>query len=175
MISNIFNSSFLISLTIYCFIAISIFFIWFKLINVENDIRILNNRINKVNTINNSSIISPNSIKYNSIPNIKLDDIIMNEVFSCCDKNSCKIPEVAKEIPPENPIEVQDVKPVEIFDLKSIENDKSSEIGSSKINNKKKLQKLHLDDLKEKCSHLNLNTDGTKSELIERLIKNEIS
>lgn len=176
MISKILNSSFLISLTIYIFITISIFFIWFKLINLENDIRILNNRINKLNTINNSCI-SPNSIKMNSIPNIKIDDIIMNEVFSCCDINSIKKKkedyesnEISVEIPEEKPVE----KTIEIFDLKSNDNDIESEI-SLKTTNKKKLQKLHLDNLKEKCSNLNLNTDGNKSELIERILKYEQS
>ena len=71
----------------------------------------------------------------------------------------------------------KDVPPVkeEIFDLKKevINDDKESVISSNNLN-KKKLLKWNLDKLKEKCEQLDLPTDGTKAQLIERILEKEI-
>ena len=59
----------------------------------------------------------------------------------------------------------------EVFDLKKDENDN---VSVSSCTNKKKLAKLNLDGLKQKCTELNLQTDGTKNELIERILNADI-
>ena len=46
--------------------------------------------------------------------------------------------------------------------------DNQSIISSS--NNKKKLQKLNLEKLKEKCQELGLSQEGSKANLIDRII-----
>ena len=38
-----------------------------------------------------------------------------------------------------------------------------------------KLQKLNLDKLKEKCLELELNPEGTKSQLIDRILEKELN
>ena len=59
-----------------------------------------------------------------------------------------------------------------IFDLKKeiINDDKESVISSNAVT-KKKLQKLNLDKLKDKCTELNISADGTKSQIIDRIIE----
>ena len=63
-----------------------------------------------------------------------------------------------------------------IFDLKKemIMDDKESIMSSNNLT-KKKLSKLNLDKLKEKCIELELNTEGTKAQLIDRILEKEMS
>jgi len=59
-----------------------------------------------------------------------------------------------------------------IFDLKKeiLNDDKESIISSNNIT-KKKLQKLNLDKLKEKCLELNISSEGSKAQIIDRIIE----
>lgn len=59
-----------------------------------------------------------------------------------------------------------------IFDLKKevINDDKESIISSNALT-KKKLQKLNLDKLKEKCVELAISQDGSKAQLIDRIME----
>ena len=61
-----------------------------------------------------------------------------------------------------------------IFDLKKevIMDDKESVLSTNNLP-KKKLLKLNLDRLKEKCTELSLPTEGTKAQLIERILEKE--
>jgi hypothetical protein len=95
----------------------------------------------------------------------------MNEVFSYCNNNPIELP-IAEHVK----IEEADVEPepeIEnkvIFDLKK--EDVVDNVSTVSLT-KKKLSKLNLDSLKQKCTELNLQTEGTKNELIERILNNE--
>ena len=59
-----------------------------------------------------------------------------------------------------------------VFDLKKeiIVDDKESIVSENNFT-KKKLQKLNLDKLKDKCEELNISHDGTKSQIIDRIME----
>jgi len=195
MIFSFFNNSFLIYIMTYTFIFISLFYIWFKLINIENDINELYQKVNKI-FMNPCQLPRFNNSKINN-NNFNVDDLIMKDVFNCCGENPCKIKipktnniiideeividkstnnEITDEITNEITDEITDIKNTnEIFDLKKndIENDKESDI-STKTSTKKKLQKLNLDSLKEKCINLNLSNEGTKADLIDRILNTDV-
>lgn len=191
MISFLKNCNF-INLIPQIFIFFLILYLWFKIIALESNVFLLEQKLKKDNNIN-----SPTSCSFNkcNIPmpppppphinmnpenfnSFNMDDMIMNEVFNYPHKTpNIKLP-VAEHVhikieessddnnaDPEPPIKN------EVFDLKKDDNDNISV--SSGIN-KKKLSKLNLDGLKQKCTELNLQTDGTKSELIDRIINADI-
>jgi hypothetical protein len=119
-----------------------------------------------------------------------LTEIIMNEVFNNenkknCSNGKCKVvvePEI-NEIDldaimktevintQETSVKTSDEQSTVIFDLKKevVMNDAESVVSGGGQLTKKRLLKLNLDKLKEKCVELNLSTDGTKAQLIERI------
>ncbi len=81
--------------------------------------------------------------------------------------------EVPKK-PPSSEKEIQKEPLKEVQKEPEREQPDETESISSNINvmNKKKLQKLNLDKLKEKCMELGLSVEGTKAQLIDRLLEN---
>lgn len=169
----------------------------YKLFIVENDLFIVNEKINKIELEFNNPNGSYESLNTanNTKENFNLTDIIMNEVFNTpsnknknCSVNgvcsmsdgSCKREEPASSIDldldtmidKEVVYDKEEEKEKKVlFDLKKeiIVDDKESVI--SENNTKRKLQKLNLDKLKEKCVELNLSTEGTKAQLIDRILQ----
>ena len=170
----------------------------YKLFIVENDLFIVNEKIGKIELEfsnpngNYSSVNTTNNTK----ENFNLTDIIMNEVFNTssnknkqCSNGVCTMASKIDEssctsastidIDIDNIIDKEVVTETEegekekkvVFDLKKeiIVDDKESVI--SENNTKRKLQKLNLDKLKEKCVELNLSSEGTKAQLIDKILQ----
>lgn len=160
-------------------------YVIYKIFIIDNDLFILNDKLNKIEMeIGNSSFVKSTSDKNHTF---NLTDIIMNEVFnndkpekSYCSDNKCKIkkPDV-NEIDIDEVINIETVNPIStslnteepIFDLKKevINNDNESIISGGIQITKKKLMKLSLDKLKEKCNDLNLSSEGTKAQIVDRI------
>jgi len=189
------NINYFIYLICIFIILLLLTYLIYKLFIIENDIYIINEKLNKIEL----EFGHPDSIKSNTLSNdnknFNLTEIIMNEVFnsdkrcekSVCHNNSCIINPIHNEetnsIDIDNIIkndiitEIQDDVKIEnkeneiIFDLKKeLLNTDNESVNSGEIQiTRKKLHKLNLDKLKEKCINLNLSTEGTKSQLIDRI------
>jgi hypothetical protein len=160
------------------FILLIVIYLIYKIFVFETEVFILNEKMTKLELeLNNSD--TTNTCKINN--NVKLSDddlnvseIIMNEIFNDTNMNVNANANVEKPIVVDIDIEK---KQEEVFDLKK-ETKKEEEIElesiSSNVNNtnKKKLLKLNLDKLKEKCTEMGLSTDGTKTQLIDRILDN---
>lgn len=147
-----------------------IMYVVYKIFILENDIYILNDRINKIEVEYGMSSVNNQPTRSNIIypptsQEIDMSEMIMNEIFN----DKIDIIDIDKMEDP--PVKEEEV----IFDLKKevINDDKESVISSNNLN-KKKLLKWNLDKLKEKCDQLDLPTDGTKAQLIERILEKEI-
>lgn len=167
------NMNNLIQYIIMFLILLLIIYLIYKIFIVENDVYILNERLSKIELqINNSShtIIENSELDNNDI---EMANVFMKEVFTnptCKNKiseeeepSTIDIDEIIKEDIPESKEELFDLKK----DIITTE-DNTSIISSS--NNKKKLQKLNLDKLKEKCQEMGLSQEGTKANLIEKIL-----
>lgn len=174
------------------FIVCLLIYVIYKIFILENDLYVINDKLAKIELeySGNTEVIYGNN-NHNNVQSqkarnydINMNEIIMNTVFS--DNNpiattsieSTNISEVDiididKMILKEDPVEItEDVPP--IFDLKKeVINDDKESIISTNANTKKKLLKLNLDRLKEKCNEYELSTDGTKAQLIERILEKE--
>ena len=183
------NINYIFYFCIIAFVLLILTYIIYKLFILEADIYIIYEKINKIELefSGNGSGTNNNSCCINNNKSHNLSEIIMNEVFNS--QNS-----VLNEQENVKDIDVIDIdnlinndKPTTnetddklIFDLKkeiTSVNDNESVISSTNNNNqltKKKLQKMNLDKLKEKCSELELSIEGTKSQLIDRIV-NELN
>jgi len=183
------NANYLIYFFCIFVILILLTYLIYKLFIIENDLFIVNEKINKIELEINHD--NKNNYNYNDNENIKdinLSEIIMNEVFNsndntCFDINKCKINDDAHSIDidtiindetiikttEDNNNEKVEEKKV-LFDLKKeiIMDDKESIISENTLT-KKKLQKLNLDKLKDKCNEYQLSTEGTKAQLVDRI------
>lgn len=140
-------------------------YVIYKIFILENDIYILNDRLNKIEIEYGGN--HSNYPQNTNTQEIDMSEMIMNEIFN--DKIDIididKIEDVISPIKDDN---------VVIFDLKKevINDDKESVISSNNLT-KKKLLKLNLDKLKEKCGELEISIDGTKAQLIDRILEKE--
>jgi hypothetical protein len=165
MISRLlFNVNNLIYYLFMLFILCILVYLIYKIFLIENDLYMINDKIYKLEMENGQCNIPKNKLT----TDLNVNEFIMNQIF---DDNE----------PVENIdiIEINDDQPeikIEepIFDLKKevIMDDKES-IMSTSNSNKKKLLKLNLDKLKEKCTELGVNTEGTKAQLIEKILEKE--
>jgi len=185
------NINYIFYFCIIAFVLLILTYIIYKIFILEADIYIIYEKLNKIevefsgNGNNNSCCMNTNNKSH------KLSEIIMNEVFNSqnsvlnqeeCNKDTIDIIDIDNLINNDTPITKETDDSTEdkvLFDLKkdvtTIINDNESVISSS--NNqltKKKLQKMNIDKLKEKCSELDLSTDGTKSQLIDRIVNKEV-
>jgi len=182
------NANYLIYFFCIFVILILLTYLIYKVFIVENDLFILNEKINRFELEFNNPNSTLGSVCAKE--NFNLSDIIMNEVFNskpCNSSGVCKMSfnkqeDVANEIDIDidNIIDKNDVievveektKDENLFDLKKeivVDDVESSVI--SENNTKRKLQKLNLDKLKEKCTELNLSTEGTKAQLVNRILE----
>lgn len=158
------NMNNLIQYIIMFLILLLIIYLIYKIFILDTDVYILNERLSKIELQFNK----PKSIEKTNFNNEEIDiaNNIMNEIFINQNEepSSIDIDEIIKK---------DDNPPVkeEIFDLKKdvINADDNQSILSSS-NNKKKLQKLNLEKLKEKCNELGLSQEGTKANLIDRIL-----
>lgn len=158
------NMNNLIQYIIMFLILLLIIYLIYKIFILDTDVYILNERLSKIEIQFNKPI----SIEKTNFNNEEIDiaNNIMNEIFINQNEepSSIDIDEIIKK---------DDNPPVkeEIFDLKKdvINADDNQSILSSS-NNKKKLQKLNLEKLKEKCNELGLSQEGTKANLIDRIL-----
>jgi hypothetical protein len=147
-------------------ILLLIIYLIYKIFILDTEVYIINERLSKIELQFNK----PKSIEKTTFNNEEIDiaNNFMNEIFinkeADEEPSSIDIDEIIKK---------DDNPPVkeEIFDLKKdVMNvdDNQSIISSS--NNKKKLQKLNLEKLKDKCQELGLSQEGSKANLIDRII-----
>lgn len=151
----------------YFILILFLVFLAYKYLYLEQSIYIITNKLNKIEIELNSPSLSASLNKNNE--NMRVADMIMNEIFndSYCDSNNTCTKQA-------KPTEIIEETPVEIFDLKKETEDKESVI-SSQHDTKKSLMKLNLEKLKAKCEEKHLSTDGTKSQLVDRILNQETS
>ena len=147
-------------------ILLLIIYLIYKIFILETDVYIINERLSKIEVQVNKPMIVEKTTYNNE--EIDIENNFMNEIFTNKDEeepSTIDIDEIIKK--DDNPPPQKE----EIFDLKKdvmTADDNQSIVSSS--NNKKKLQKLNLEKLKEKCQELGLSQEGTKVNLIDRII-----
>jgi hypothetical protein len=158
------NMNNLIQYIIMFLILLLIIYLIYKIFILETDVYILNERLSKIEL----QLNKPISIEKNtySKEEINVASNFMNEIFSNQEEepSSIDIDEIIKK---------DDNPPVkeEVFDLKKdVMNTDDNQSIISSSNNRKKLQKLNLEKLKEKCQELELSNEGTKANLIDRIM-----
>lgn len=176
------------------FVLLILTYIIYKLFLLEADVYMIVEKINNIElefSGSSSSKSSSNSCnssnskciyKPKSNDTINISEMMMNEVFN--NTINSVIEPVKKEVDIIDIDEIiGEVKEKEeevssssniVFDLKKeiINNDTESVVSSSTNQlTKKQLQKLNVDKLKEKCNELELSTEGTKSQLIDRILE----
>ena len=160
----------------YLFMALIvsiILYLIYKIFILENDVYILHEKFYKLECNGEQCPIPKNKITNEEM---NMNEIIMSQIF---DDEDNEEPIINKDI---DIINIEDLLPEKemasepIFDLKkeTVMDDKESIMSSNNLT-KKKLSKLNLDKLKEKCVELELNTEGTKAQLIDRILEKEMS
>ena len=182
MISKLLNNiSTFINYVVLFIILLILTYIIYKIFIIDNDIYIINEKINQI------------EMDMTTIPPSSSQELPKKQMFEMADfcMNKCFVEELAptsididntNDIPKKNlndKIEdfttIINEKPTnEIFDLKKeivkIEDDTSSIVSTNNLN-KKKLLKLNLEKLKDKCMEMKLSTEGTKAQLIDRIME----
>jgi len=179
------------------FMICLLLYVIYKIFIIENDIYLLTDKVNKIEIEYSGGSLEKSIMKVtkNQLPeqdknyDLNMNEIIMNNIFENNDysKQQSSLPQkpIITEI---NIIDIDKVTPktnnsesIEhssdiIFDLKKdvITDDKESII-SVNSSTKKKLLKLNLERLKEKCNEQGILSTGTKAQLIERLLEKEHS
>ena len=158
------------------FILLIVIYLIYKIFIFETEVFILNEKMTKLELELNNETAKTCKINNNvrlSDDDLNVSEIIMNEIFNDTNVNTNVNTNMEKPI-----VEIDiEKKQEEVFDLKK-ETKKEEEIElesiSSNLNNtnRKKLLKLNVDKLKEKCTEMGLSTDGTKAQLIDRILDN---
>ena len=173
--------AYFVALIIICLLI----YIIYKVFILENDLYILNDKVNKMEIEYCGGVSNEKPFKYNHEERLKkvdMNEIIMNNIFTenlmspeTTNITEMDIIDIDKiEIKNDEP-EINEIKEP-LFDLKKeVINDDKESIISTNVNTKKKLSKLNLDRLKDKCNEQGLSSDGTKAQLIERLLEKEQS
>jgi len=175
------------------FVLLILTYIIYKLFLLEADVYMIVEKINNIELeFSGSSSKSPsNSCNSNSKciykpktnDTINISEMMMNEVFN--NTINSVIEPVKKEVDiidideiigdiKDNEKETVETEPKVIFDLKKeiINNDNESIVsGSTTQMTKKQLNKLNIDKLKAKCNELEVSTEGTKAQLIDRILE----
>jgi len=162
------------------FILLVVIYLIYKIFLLETEVFLLNEKMNKIELDLNEDQCKnkDETCKITNNVNLteedmKVSEYIMNEIFNEDDKTIIEL----------------DIEKEEVFDLKKEplreplrelqkeperEQPDETESISSNVNvmNKKKLQKLNLDKLKEKCMELGLSVEGTTAQLIDRILEN---
>lgn len=169
------------------FFLLILTYVIYKIFLLEADIYMIFEKINNIELefSNSSSKSQSNSCNSNSKciykpktnDTINISEIMMNEVFN--NQNIKKevdiidIDEIIGDIK-ETEKEILEPESKVVFDLKKeiINNDNESIIsGSTTQMTKKQLNKLNIDKLKAKCNELEISNEGTKAQLIDRILE----
>ena len=148
MIFSLLGSSFFSTFVLYLFISFALFYIWFKLINMENEIFLLTDKVKKMSIANNipykPSPSHHNTCSINNPFSFNMEDIILKEVFDKKPQNTCELEATPEKNTSDNDdIKIDDVSTsndVEIFDLKK-SNESENENEGSEISTTKKTKK----------------------------------
>ncbi len=171
------NANNLIQYIILFMILLLIIYLIYKIFIIENETYILNERLSKIELQFNRQMNENSTDVNDTNEELKFANMIMNEVF--CNSSKCNINH-SQPVQDEASIDIDEIIkddiPIvkeEIFDLKKevITNVDDNQSVISVSNNKKKLQKLNLDKLKEKCQEVGVSNEGTKAQLIERILE----
>jgi len=179
------------------FVVCLLIYVIYKTFILETELYIIQDKLNKMeieycgggscpvsDDCNKRVIKNTPMNKDEVLPNydISLNEIIMNNIFADNQKEQnpimsevVDIIDIDKIVAKNNePNDISTIEPVKepIFDLKKevLADDKESIVS---VSNKKKLLKFNLDKLKDKCTEYNLSTEGTKAQLIERIVEFE--
>jgi hypothetical protein len=176
MISKLLNNiSTLVSYVVLFVVLLILSYVIYKIFIIENDIYIMNEKINQIEM--EITTIPPSLSQSSKKEVFEMADLCMNKIFkddkiaTAIDIDNNKIEDFTTIIDDEI---VNTNQKEEIFDLKkevlNVEDETSSIISSSNLN-KKKLQKLNLEKLKEKCVELKIPAEGTKAQLIDKIME----
>lgn len=148
-LSNIFNRfDLILFFIIFIIIYISLIFLWKKILQLET-------AFNKLENIFTNNIINKNK-NYNSPNNFKNLEEVFVEVFENNKDDN------------DNDNDKIQVEEIENVDEIITENNSISENNS--IPTKSSLAKMNIEQLKEYCTTNDLSTDGTKKDLINRIL-----
>ena len=158
----------------YFILVILLLFLSYKYLYLEQSNYVMSSRLNKLelefNSGNRPITNTPVSNYYNE--KINSAEMMMNEIYNDFPQK-CGIDGVCTS---EIHVTVLDEKPInkEIFDLKKeIIEDNASVISShvpSSDTTRKSLMKLSLEKIKAKCEERKLTCDGSKSQLVDKII-----
>ena len=149
MIFSLLGSSFFSTFILYIFISCALFYIWFKVINMENEIFLLTDKVKKLSNGNNQSNNKQqplhNSCSINNPYCFKMEDIILKEVFDNKIQNDFDLSNTTTSsdkvvIDNDEPKNDDNSNEEEIFDLKksSEQENEGSEISTTKKGKKAK-------------------------------------
>ena len=144
------------------FIICLLIYVIYKVFILENDLYILNDKVNKMEIEYCGGVSNEKPLKYNQDEHSKqldMNEIIMNNIFNDNINNNSNITEM-------------DIIDIDKIELKEDEPE-ITEATEPIFDLKKEVLKLNLDRLKDKCTEQGLSTDGTKAQLIERILEKE--
>ena len=174
------NMNNLINYVVIFIVLLLVTYAIYKIIIIEGDIYMISERLNRIEMDYVSKEEQPTINTMINNDDFNVADILMKEIFT--QKTSVCKKEDVSSIDLDNIISSQDTNEMrpseelkeEIFDLKKevIADDRESIVSSSVATTKKKLQKMSVDKLKEKCGEMDLSQEGTKAQMIDRIIEN---
>ena len=147
--------------------------------------------IPEINKFTNNEYFKNDNIAYSDNTQIdckEINDIIMNEVFNCGKENIVELPvakhdyiKIEEDVKPPPQISqskeqelsndiIDDIIEDKILSETKNKDDEFSVSSDKETLSRKKLIKLSLDNLKELCQMYTLSNEGTKPQLIERLL-----
>jgi len=172
------------------FVLLILTYVIYKLFLLEADVYMIVEKVNNIelefngskavsnkNNQNSKCIYKPKS-SYNN-ETINISEMMMNEVFN--NSMNLKVEPVKKDVDIIDIDEIigdikekEEVESKVVFDLKKevISNDNESVVSGSTTTQltKKQLMKLNVDKLKEKCNELQISSEGTKAQIIDRIL-----
>jgi len=186
ILSNVNN---LINYFVIFIVLLLVTYAIYKIIVIEGDIYVINERLNRVEMEYMSKEDQQQLGGIMDADDYNVANIIMNEIFTqppssqpIIEKTTVKVckKDEATSIDLDNIINSHDNHDTrlnddfkeELFDLKKevIADDRESIVSSSVVMTKKKLQKMSVDKLKDKCMEMGLSNEGTKAQMIERIM-----
>lgn len=196
--TSIFSNPIYINIVILCILVFLVLFLWRKITVLEGNFFILEKRVILIKKESRENTVNKKLENSNIIMNEIFQDIVSpdaKENIGTCSYNSCNIPSVEIINNDNNkPVNIENVLPdvvfdniiedsetqitfdmdkKDIFETKDVDTlSTTSEIvfNNDKYTNKK-LSKLNLDKLKDICISENLQVDGTKIQIINRILE----
>lgn len=199
MYSFLFEPTYM-TLIVLALLIFLVMFLWRKLTILEGNFYILEKRVNLMKKESRESKLAKSIERSNIVMNEIFGDAVVQGSSETCKTGGCVFPvaditEIAKPIEDDenvkitftndldmkiqeaidpvdiiNALEINENKEVKDADTVSIASDMT--FNTDEKYSQKKLSKMNLDKLKEVCSQLNISNDGTKAQLITRILEN---